>query len=112
LNYKHAGKTWEELAMILHENFTDSMGLERGSRAHLHFMALAIAGEAGELANLAKKDWRGYSGDELDKKELGKEMADIMIYLQILANIEGINLDMECDWKMQECMERWPEMFS
>lgn len=38
----------------------------------VRFMALALCGEVGELANLVKKDWRGDSGDRRDqiKEEL------------------------------------------
>lgn len=60
--------------------------LDAHIRAHLHwgpllgedkirFMALALCGEAGELANIVKKDWRGDPGDR--RAKLVEELADV-----------------------------------
>jgi NTP pyrophosphatase (non-canonical NTP hydrolase) len=49
----------------------------------------AIAGETGEMCNLIKKIRRG---DDIDPKEVGKELADIVIYADILASL--LNLDL------------------
>jgi hypothetical protein len=43
----------------------------------IHFLALAIAGEAGELANLVKKKWQG--GDVVDDQSMRQELADSRI---------------------------------
>lgn len=61
------------------------------------FFALAIAGEAGELANLFKKEWRG---DPQSLAEIAAEMAGIRIYLEHLASHLKINLDLECEDKL------------
>lgn len=52
----------------------------------------AIAGETGEMCNLIKKIRRG---DEIDPNEVGKELADIIIYADILASLLGLDLS-EC----------------
>ena len=49
----------------------------------------ALAGETGELCNLIKKMRRG---DQIDLKEVGKELADIVIYADLLASKLGLNL--------------------
>jgi NTP pyrophosphatase (non-canonical NTP hydrolase) len=57
------------------------------------FLALALCGEAGELANMIKKRWR--DGADLSE-EIRDEIADIRIYLELLAKcfaIEGDKLD-------------------
>jgi NTP pyrophosphatase (non-canonical NTP hydrolase) len=57
------------------------------------FLALALCGEAGELANLIKKRWR----DGVDLvEECRDEIADCRVYLELLAkcfDIEGKKLE-------------------
>lgn len=105
------GMSWRDMGEILHENFLESMDMKFDSPEHFHFLALALAGEAGELANIAKKDWRGHKNDTLDKDAISEELADIMIYLQILADHFDVNLEVSCYDKMLKNAERWPEMF-
>lgn len=51
----------------------------------------AVAGEVGELCNIIKKMQRG---DNLDdpKRMLADEMADIIIYIDLMATREGVDL--------------------
>lgn len=69
------------------------------------FLALAICGEAGELANFIKKEWR----DNSDHSEAIKdEIADIRLYLELLAQvygIEGEKLDQQVISKMKRKLE-------
>lgn len=53
----------------------------------------AVVGELGEFANLHKKVRRGDLTLEDAKLELGRELADIVIYLDILALQLDIDLD-------------------
>jgi NTP pyrophosphatase (non-canonical NTP hydrolase) len=53
-----------------------------------HFLALALCGEAGELANMIKKRWR--DGTDLTE-EVKDELADIFIYHAMLARLFGMN---------------------
>ena len=49
----------------------------------------ALAGETGEAANFIKKQLR----DKVDNKiEIAKELADVVLYADLLANHLGINL--------------------
>lgn len=70
------------------------------------FLALALCGEAGELANMIKKRWR--DGVDLSE-EVRDEIADIRIYLELLAKcfgIEGEKLDERVKSKLEKVVEK------
>jgi len=52
--------------------------------------ACAMAGEAGEACNVVKKIFRGDT--DITKEMLAKELADVIIYADLLAHAAGINL--------------------
>jgi NTP pyrophosphatase (non-canonical NTP hydrolase) len=54
------------------------------------FFCLELNGEAGELANLEKKIWKGR---ELDESKLADEAADVFIALMNYSNSRKINLE-------------------
>lgn len=54
----------------------------------------AIAGEVGEMCNFIKKRRRlNYPKDETYKKDIMKEIGDIIIYLDLFCNVYGVNLE-------------------
>lgn len=53
------------------------------------FFALELCGEAGELANLVKKQWKGRA---IDAHRLADEAADVLISLMNYCNAAGIEL--------------------
>ncbi|MBL7998348.1 MAG: hypothetical protein JNL32_06895 [Candidatus Kapabacteria bacterium] len=53
------------------------------------FFALELCGEAGELANLEKKRWKG---KEIEQERLADEAADVLIALMNYTNARGIDL--------------------
>ena len=66
----------------------------------------AVSGEAGEAANIVKKIRRGdFSLDEA-RPLLGKELADVVTYLSILAYRAGIDLGDAVIEKLNEVSER------
>lgn len=68
------------------------------------FLALALAGEAGELANLAKKEWR----DGVSRTaEIRLEAADVFIYLERLAKVYGFDLGDAVAEKRRLNLQRW-----
>ena len=83
----------------------------------VRFLALALAGEVGELCNLIKKNWRGDSKasvielralprteDMMERtyaENLRKEMADVYIYLLMLADEMQIDLEFEAINKLE-----------
>jgi NTP pyrophosphatase (non-canonical NTP hydrolase) len=67
------------------------------------FFALELCGEAGELANLEKKAWKGRT---IDAAELADEAADVVIAVFNYANSRGIDLSGEVARKMALIEER------
>jgi NTP pyrophosphatase (non-canonical NTP hydrolase) len=89
--------------------------LHRRMTAHLfpafssedeRFLALALCGEAGELANIVKKRWR----DGVDMTaEAREEIADIRVYLALIAKCFGLDeqgINDEVARKLRKVAER------
>lgn len=97
---------WQQRAQGIHERFVklaQAKGNLTSDAEILNFLALAICGEAGELANLVKKLWRG---DEVAPNVIRDEIADIRIYLEHLARHLHIDLDRACENKLDVVAER------
>ncbi len=67
------------------------------------FFALELCGEAGELANLEKKEWRGTVSEDADYAD---EAADVLIAVLNYANERGIDLAEAVSEKMAEIDRR------
>lgn len=63
-----------------------------------NFFALELTGEAGELANLEKKAWKG---KEIDTADFADEAADVLIALLNYANSRQIDLAPAVEKKMR-----------
>lgn len=101
---------WREKARIVHETVVKNWPV--WSDEDKRFLALALGGEVGELQNLIKKEWRGDTNTGLVNTwhdRLALEMADIRIYLELLAKAYKVDLDQACERKMKEVVGRWPE---
>jgi len=76
------------------------------SNSDERFLALALCGEVGELANMIKKRWR----DNADlTEEIRDEIADIRVYLELIAkcfDIEGDKLDRQVEQKLLKVMAK------
>jgi NTP pyrophosphatase (non-canonical NTP hydrolase) len=97
---------WQQRAEGIHERFlrlAHAKGTLTSDAEILYFLALAICGEAGELANLVKKSWRG---DPVDSNAIQDEIADIRIYLEHLARHLDIDLDRACEQKLDVVADR------
>jgi NTP pyrophosphatase (non-canonical NTP hydrolase) len=80
------------------------------------YIALSLAGEAGELANVVKKAWRvdpqigQPSGYDVVSPEHGRliadEIADVVMLSLVLANHLGIDVEAEVVRKLQVIDER------
>src|SRR5229473_8059868 len=89
----------------LHEKMTGHLFPAYSSHDE-RFLALALCGEAGELANMIKKRWR--DGADLSE-EIKDEIADCRVYLELLAkcfDIEGGKLDARVERKLLEVIEK------
>jgi NTP pyrophosphatase (non-canonical NTP hydrolase) len=99
-------QTWRERSEEIHLRFVkhaQSLGRLNSNEEIIHFLALAIAGEAGELANLVKKSWQG---DTVELHSLREEIADIRIYLEHLARHLHVDIDEACEEKIKVVAER------
>jgi NTP pyrophosphatase (non-canonical NTP hydrolase) len=97
---------WQDRSRAVYERFlklAQCKGKLTSENEVMEFLALAICGEAGELANLIKKQWRG---DEVNRQEIVDELADIRIYLEHMARHLGVNLDKACESKVRVVAER------
>jgi NTP pyrophosphatase (non-canonical NTP hydrolase) len=74
------------------------------------FLALALCGEAGELANMIKKRWRDRPEDRDHLiSEIREELADIRVYLELLAkcfHVEGVKLDHIVEAKLRKVSQK------
>lgn len=66
----------------------------------------ALSGEVGELGNFMKKNFRGDIDDKTFKENAQKELADIQIYLDLLAARLGVDLGKVTIDKFNEVSER------
>jgi NTP pyrophosphatase (non-canonical NTP hydrolase) len=99
-------QAWQARSEEIHLRFVkqaQSLGRLTSEVEIIHFLALAIAGEAGELANLMKKEWQG---DKVDDHNLREEIADIRIYLEHLARHLHIDIDTACEEKLKVVADR------
>src|ERR1700692_308466 len=89
----------------LHEKMTGNL-FPAYSNTDERFLALALCGEAGELANYIKKRWR--DGADLTE-EIRDEIADIRVSLELIAKcfgIEGEKLDQRVEQKLLKVVEK------
>jgi NTP pyrophosphatase (non-canonical NTP hydrolase) len=106
LNIKDSDMQWEEKAARIHQEYlrrAQAKGELETEDDQVRFLALAICGEAGELANLIKKMWRG---DGAKVRDIRDEIADIQIYLRHLATHLGIDINAACHSKLLEVEKR------
>ncbi|HXR29077.1 MAG TPA: nucleoside triphosphate pyrophosphohydrolase family protein [Solirubrobacteraceae bacterium] len=76
--------------------------------AWLAYPALGLAGEAGEVAEHAKKairDERGMVGEER-RAAMAKELGDVLWYLAQLATELGLDLDEIAEANLQKLLSR------
>lgn len=66
----------------------------------------AMAGECGEACNVTKKMLRGDKNLREHKKELAKEIADVVVYADLLAAAAGIDLETAIIEKFNEVSDR------
>lgn len=67
-----------------------------------------MAGEAGELCNLLKKLRRG---DKINKKDIAHEMADIITYVDLIAERMNIDLEAAIIEKFNIVSKRWKSKY-
>jgi len=78
--------------------------------ATLAMVALGIAGEAGEVAEIVKKHL--FHGHPLDNEKLRKELGDVLWYLAAVATVQGIDLQDVADANVEKLRARYPNGFN
>lgn len=84
--------------------------LRTAGDANLSTLALGIAGEAGEVADLVKKHV-GH-GHPLDKDKLAHELGDVLWYVAVLAERLGYPLETIMIMNRDKLRSRYPDGFS
>lgn len=101
--------TWKDRAHVIMDNYKRNLKKPDMPWEPI-FITLALAGEAGELANVVKKIWRGNMPDEDRKNKLAQmkeELADVIIYAGMLCEEMGWDLDGIAEEKLNIVDERW-----
>jgi len=93
-----------KLCVTVSSNAAVHAGHKFDDKKHLFFLTLALCGETGELANIVKKVWRDKNSTSDEK--LFDELADVYIYLSLIAYWCGIDLDVRATEKMEEVKTR------
>lgn len=81
-----------------------------GNEQVLTNCALGVASEAGELVDLVKK--YTFHGHDLDKKELTKELGDVLWYLSQIAEWADIPFEEAAIQNIEKLKKRYPDGFS
>lgn len=96
-----------KLAIEVHERRACPQVGAHGTVQDIRFLALAMAGEAGEAANIVKKAWR--DGARINKEKLMEEIAGTACYLVGLASALEMNLDHEMRVQMAAFEKRYED---
>jgi NTP pyrophosphatase (non-canonical NTP hydrolase) len=85
-------------------------GESRPQREQELCCALGVAGEAGEVADLIKKEF--FHGHTPDREKLKKELGDVLWYIAMLARARGLTLSEVADANIAKLRARYPDGFS
>lgn len=92
-------------ALEIHARYASVNVGPLGCDDDVRFLALAMAGEAGEAANVVKKAWR--DGKPVDREKLAEEIAGTACYLVGLAAAIELDLDAEMQRQMRAFEARY-----
>ena len=81
-----------------------------GKRNTLLNIGLGLTGEAGEVADLIKKN--AFHGHGLDNSKLIEEAGDVLFYLAWLADTLDVTFEHIADNNIRKLQKRYPEGFS
>lgn len=75
----------------------------------LQWTALGLAGEAGEVVDLIKKQVCHQHG--IDADAIAKELGDVLWYIAAIASVLGLSLDEVADRNIEKLRKRYPSGF-
>jgi NTP pyrophosphatase (non-canonical NTP hydrolase) len=85
-------------------------GADNVTKLTIAISAMGLAGEAGEVVDLLKKQI-GH-GHDADLEKLSKEIGDCLWYLSDLATLHGLSLDEIAQANIAKLLRRYPTGFS
>jgi NTP pyrophosphatase (non-canonical NTP hydrolase) len=85
------------------QNSFDNYQIENFPKRSPEFFCLELNGEAGELANIEKKHWKG---KEITPDQFEDEAADVFIALMNYCNSRNINLEISVIRKLKHIEEK------
>lgn len=88
---------------------TAADGVDNDPNVTLTHWALGLAGEAGEVIELVKK--QAFTGQPFDQNRMAEELGDVLWYLAALAWSVGIDLDDVAKRNVQKLEKRYPAGF-
>lgn len=97
MQYLHHASTSlaDQFTLTYFDGFVDSMWIydpaKHGSMPEMGYVALAITGEAGEIAEKVKKAYRETDGAVINEDML-KELGDVLFYIIKLSHLIGSDL--------------------
>lgn len=98
--------SWQFEIEHIHTHRIKNSGIAPWSVEDTRFLAMALAGEVGELLNFLKKEWRG---DQKDfKPAIRAELADIRVYLHLVATALKVDIDEAVEEKLPEIRAKFP----
>lgn len=102
---------FDELTFDSYQNEANSTANEKlNEHDALMEASLGLAGEAGELVDLIKK--QTFHGRELDVKAVEKELGDVMWYAARLARLYGLKLSDVVKQNITKLRARYPKGYS
>lgn len=95
------------LTDLAHQAYNDSRVWFPDTADDLNHHILGLCGEAGEVANIAKKIDRGTHDLETARKDLAEEVIDVVIYAMNICAILGIDPNKVWDLKRAKNKQRF-----
>lgn len=100
---------WHDEIVHIHENALKRSDIRPWATEDVRFLALALCGEAGELANEIKKEWRGDSRPNMRSLVAG-ELADVVVYAYLLEVALALDIDAVIEAKLPEIRRKFAQV--
>lgn len=98
------------ITVYQYENFVADMLKPMPKREQLVHCALGLVGEAGEVAELVKKEFA--YGKKYDDNEMDNELGDVLFYLVAMAQQNGIWLHEIMEKNVAKLQQRYPKGYN